>query len=288
MTDNLHKPAFEKIAPVFGSSFFLRKFEHESWHEKPQWHFHPEYEIVYIPQGSGKRHVGDHIGRYQGGELIFLGPNLPHLSYSQKYVEVVLQMKEDFLGAAFLDIPELQAVKHLFERAKKGVVFVGAAKHNIGNQLLALTERDPFDRLLALLEILQAMATTEEFQSLQANGFAVEVNPQDQKRMEEIYAFVEEHFQRTIPLEEIAGLVSMTVPAFCRYFKKLTSRTFTQLVNEFRIVYASRLLRNDHLSISAISFESGFNNLSHFNKQFRQITGVSPREFRQNLRQVVS
>ena len=281
------RASFEKIDPIFGNSFYLEKFVDKSCHDKPQWHFHPEFEIVYISAGDGKRHIGDHIGYYEDGELIFLGPNLPHLSYAAEGNEVVLQMTEDFLGKHFLATPEMQAIKGLFERGKTGLVFHGAVKHEIGNQLLAMNEMPAFDRLVSLLKVLQQMATTDAYQSLNANGFAVEVNPQDQDRMEIIYAYVETHFQRVIPLEEVATLINMTVPAFCRYFRKLTNRTFTQMVNEFRITYASRLLQGDHLSIANISYESGFNNLSHFNKQFRLITGVSPREYRQQLKNLV-
>lgn len=283
----LLKPSLEKIDPVFGNSFYLEKFEGNSCHDKPQWHFHPEFEIVYIPAGDGKRHIGDHIGRYENGELIFLGPNLPHLSYAAQKLEIVLQLKEDFLGQAFLAIPEMHAIKGLFERGKTGLVFHDEVKHDIGEQLIAMIEMPAFERLINLLQVLQKMAAADDYQSLNANGFAISVNPQDQDRMEAIYAHVEKHFQRNIPLDEIAKLINMTVPAFCRYFKKLTNRTFTQMVNEFRITYASRLLQNEHLNIAAISFESGFNNLSHFNKQFRLITGVSPREYRQQLRNLV-
>lgn len=282
------KPSLEKIDPVFGSSFYLDHFDEKACDDKPQWHFHPEYEIVYIAKGNGKRHIGDHIGRYKDGELVFLGPNLPHLSFTAKSDKVVLQLREDFLGQHFLSIPEISAVKHLFARAKTGLAFTGDTKHKIGALLTQMVKMPPFERLVGLLQVLQMMATTQEYQSLNANGFAVEVNPQDQQRMEQIYQHVEENFQQSIPLEEVAKLINMTVPAFCRYFKKLTNRTFTQVVNEFRITYASRLLQDEHLSIAAISFESGFNNLSHFNKQFRHITGVSPREYRKGLRKLVN
>ena len=281
------KAMFEKVAPGFGSSFFIRKFENKSC-EKPQWHFHPEYEIVYIREGQGKRHVGDHIGNYEDGELIFLGPNLPHLSFVEPKMEIVLQMREDFLGEAFIEKPEMQEIRQLFERSKNGLTFHGEFKHHIGRRLIALVDQPPFARLIGLLQILQEMALNSDYQSLNANGSALEVNTQDHERIQAIYTFVEEHFQRPISLEEAAAVISMTVPAFCRYFKKQTNRTFTQFVNEIRIAYACRLLGDESLTISAVSLESGFNNLSHFNKQFRQIAGLSPREYRQNLRKVVS
>lgn len=283
------KPFLEKIQPGFESSFFVRHFEaKESCRDKPQWHFHPEYEIVYIAAGNGKRHIGEHVGNYRNGELIFLGPNLPHLCYSHAHGELVLQMRADFLGDSFFQRPEMQSIAQLFERAKSGIVFKGEAKHEIGQLLLPMVDQPPFERLLTLLQVLQQMANNADYEQLDVNGLTVQVNAAEQKRMERIYAFVEEHFQRTISLEEIAKLVNMTVPAFCRYFKKLTNRTFTQFVNELRITYACRLLRDADMSIAAISFESGFNNLSHFNKQFKVITGSNPRDYRQELLKVVS
>ncbi len=280
------KATLEKIEPGFGSSFFIRRFINKVC-DKPGWHFHPEYEIVYIQEGHGQRHVGDHMGNYEDGELIFLGPNLPHLSFVEPKSEIVLQMREDFLGEAFLQRPEMQEIRQLFDRARSGMVYHGEFKHHIGRQLLEMVDQNPFDRLLSLLKILQEMAGHSEYQALNANGYALEVNTQDHERVQVIYSFVEEHFQRPISLQEIAGTINMTVPAFCRYFKKLTNRTFTQFVNEIRIAYACRLLADESLNISVVSLESGFNNLSHFNKQFRQIAGLSPREYRQNLRKVV-
>ena len=277
----------EKIAPGFGSSFFIRMFENLGC-DKPQWHFHPEYEIVYIREGEGKRHIGDHIGSYEDGELIFLGPNIPHLSFVEPERKIVLQMREDFLGKTFIEKPEMQDIRRLFERSKNGLIFLGEFKHHIGQQLVELVDQPPFNRLVGLLQVLQEMALNQNYQSLNAIGSVLEVNTQDHDRIQSIYSFVEEHFQRPISLEEAAAVISMTVPAFCRYFKKQTNRTFTQFVNEIRIAYACRLLGDESQTISAVSLESGFNNLSHFNKQFRQIAGLSPREYRQNLRKVVS
>ena len=286
------KASLEKIEPGFGSSFTIRKFTDAQYHSKPHWHFHPEYEIVYISNGRGKRHIGDHISYYEDGDLIFLGPNLPHFGFTEelyeKHVEIVLQMKEDFLGHDFLSKPELQRIQQLFDRSKQGLSFSGATKKKIGAELEAMVEMDTFDRLIRLLQMLKDLAESSDYELLNANGFALEVNPSDYGRIQSIYAFVEQNFQNQIGLDEIAKEISMTVPAFCRYFKKLTQKTFTQFVNEFRVAYACRKLSDQSLSVAAVSFESGFNNLSHFNKQFRQITGTSPSDYRKNLRRVVA
>jgi AraC-like DNA-binding protein len=151
-----------------------------------------------------------------------------------------------------------------------------------------MLKEDGFDRLLALLHILQEMAEADDYEMLNASGFALEVSAQDQDRIEAIYQYVQQNFQDEVNLDEAARRANMTVPAFCRYFKKLTRKTFSQFVNEFRIAHACRLLGDDTLSIAAVSFESGFNNLSHFNRQFKNITNLSPRAYRKTLKRVVS
>ncbi len=283
------KATLEKIEPVFGNSFTIRQFTDGS--AKPFWHFHPEYEIVYISNGRGKRHIGDHISYYQDGDLIFLGPNLPHFAFTEElkeaHVEIVVQMKADFLGREFWQKPEMQAISSLFERSHQGLTFFGATKQIIGQRLINMMQLNSFDRLLELLSILNVMATSEDYNMLNANGLAVAVSSQDHERMETIYKYVQDRFQAEVSLDEVAQAVNMTVPAFCRYFKKLTRKTFTEFVNEIRIAHACRLLSDEHLSIAAVSFESGFNNLSHFNKQFKNITGESPRVYRKNLKKVV-
>ena len=285
------KARLEKIEPGFGSSFTVRYFDDINYCNTPRWHFHREYEIDYISNGRGKRHIGDHISYYEDGDLIFLGPNLPHFGFTEglheRHIEIVVQMKEEFLGSDFFRRPELKGIKQLFDRGKVGVSFQGETKKQVGLLLNEMLQFDNFDRLLRLLRVLQCMATSTEYKMLNASGFGLEVNGQDHERIEKIYEYVERNFLSSVELEEASRLANMTVPAFCRYFKKLTNKTFTQFVNEFRIAHASSLLADDHLSIAAVSYESGFNNLSHFNKQFKAITGLSPREYRKNLKKIV-
>lgn len=285
------KAALEKIAPVFGSSFNIRKFTNPETCKIPHWHFHPEYEIVYISNGTGKRHIGNHISHYEDGDLIFLGPNLPHFGFCDRFMEehteIVIQMKEDFLGKEFLNSPEMSQVKQLFERSKRGLIFDSSVKELVGQELLAMPEMDSFDRLLTLLKVLKKMAQTEEYLLLNANGLMLEVQSQDHGRINTIYQHVENNFKKEISLDEMAKKVNMTVPAFCRYFKKLTGKTFTNFANEFRIANACQLLAEGDLPISEICYESGFNNFSHFNKQFKIITGNSPSRYRKELKTFV-
>ena len=285
------KASLEKIQPVFGSSFTIRRFTDIRSGGNAFWHFHPEYEIVYISNGRGKRHIGDHISYYEDGDLIFLGPDLPHFGFTEDlkddHVEVVVQMKEDFLGREFFQRPEMQAIQQLFERAKQGISFHGETKKRVGERLDQMINLNSFDRLLELLSILESLAHSSEYKLLNAEGLAFEVSAQDHERMQSIYAYVEDHFRQEIILDEAAKRVNMTSPAFCRYFKKLTNKTFIQFTNEYRIAHACRLLAKEDDNIAGVSYDCGFNNLSHFNKQFKKIVGQSPREYRKSLRKVV-
>lgn len=285
------KAKLEKIDPLFGSSFTMRNF-HGIRSNTPEWHFHPEYEIVYVSNGRGKRHIANHISYFEDGDLILLGPHLPHFGFTEKieeeHEEIVLQMKPDFLGQTFMALPEISGIRQLFERAHVGISFYGKTKTNVGTQMKQMLRLQGFERLMALLQLLQQLATSREYKLLNIERFSLEVDSQHFDRMQEIYEYVGKHYQKEISLQEIARRVNMTPPAFCRFFKKLTKKTFTQFTNEMRVAQACRLLANEHLSIASVSYESGFNNLSHFNKQFRLITGLSPSEYRKQQHLLVS
>lgn len=285
------KAKLERIEPGFGSSFTLRRFEGVRTNSAT-WHYHPEFEIVYISRGKGKRHIANHISYFEDGDLLFLGPHLPHFGFSDQikepHVEIVLQMKPDFLGEHFFERPELSTIRQLMDRSHVGLSFSGETKEKVGGILNCLIHLDPLERLVKLLKLMQVMAQSEEYTLLNVERFALEVNSQHFERMQEIYQYVGEHFQEEISLTEVSRRVSMTPPAFSRFFKKLTDKTFTQFVNEMRVDHARRLLVKNHLTIASVSYESGFNNLSHFNKQFKLIVGVSPSEYRRQQRHLVS
>ncbi len=287
----INKPIFENIQPSFGSSFTYRQFTEENCSSLPYWHCHPEYEITFVSNGRGKRQIAEHISYYNEGDLIFLGPNIPHLGFAQelyeKHQEIVIQMRGDFLGNDFISSPELAAVKQLFERAKSGVTFYGHTKWVIGEMLTKMTQLDNFQRLVELLKILQILATSQDFVSLDINHVTAEAKPQDHYRMRQVFEFVEENFRRQFSQEEVASHVNMTTPAFCRFFKKLNHKVFTDFLNEYRVARACNLMAGDSEGISAVCFDSGFNNLSHFNKQFKQVTGQTPSEYRRSLRNFV-
>lgn len=288
---NTSKPAFRKINPSFGSSLNVREHNEKIEVNLPFWHFHPELELVYVNKAKGKRHIGSHLSYFNNSQLILIGANLPHSGFTDRFstngTEIIVQFKEDFLGDSFLEIPEMQQVKALFARAKKGIIYNVEAKKAIGPKIEDLLNYEGIDRIIKFLDVLKDLATTNNYSLLNVDGFAFEVEPQDNKKIDIVFGHVSENFKQSIPLNEIAEKVSMTVPAFCRYFKKVTGKTFTQFVNEFRIVHATKLLAENPTSITDICFESGFNNFSHFNKLFKKFTGKSPLKYRNEMKQLV-
>jgi AraC-like DNA-binding protein len=285
------KVNIEKIEPAFGSSFSIRKFVNQFMFKEPVWHCHPEYEIVYISNGKGKRHINNHISYYDDGDLIFIGPNLPHFGFTVEredgYTEVVVQLKSEFLGIEFLQAPELRQIHQLFERAQSGLSFNGKTRHRVGKKLLKMLDLPPFEQLMALLNVLHDMSISDEVEAFHANAFTFALAAEDQERIDTIYKYVQQNFKEEVSLSEIAQNVNMSVPAFCRYFKKATSQTFINFVNGFRIAYASKLLREKSMLITDVAHDAGFNNISHFNKQFLKITGFSPRAYKDSHKPVV-
>lgn len=284
-------PQFENIAPSFGSSLFVNNYKNFADKKVESWHYHPELEIVFVNGGHGKRHIGNHISYYNNGDLIFIGANLPHYGFTDHLTEnkseVVLQVREDFLGDHFFEVPEMNKIKGLLQRSKQGIVFHEKTKNKVGPKIEKLLVLAPFERLVSFLNILQELAEAKDYSLLNVAQVILETKPQDTQRLDLIYTFVSQQFKRPITLEEVAGLVSMTEQAFSRYFKNKSGKTFTQFVNQYRLVHASKLLSEQHLSITDVCFESGFNNFSHFNKSFKQFTGKSPSQYRNEINKVV-
>ncbi|MGL4630008.1 MAG: helix-turn-helix domain-containing protein [Leadbetterella sp.] len=279
------KAKFEKIAPDTGSSF--RLFRWKSENDKFFWHQHPEYEIIYVIKGSGKLHIGNYLGAYQQGEVLFLGANLPHagLGYGviEEHEELIIQLRDDFLGLEFMNSPEMDQIRRLFHKANHGISFSGDTRNHLEKKILQIEEKNGFDRLHALLDILKIMAESSEVKVLNHGHLKFDFKEDDEKRINMVYDFIENNFDKSIDIKHVADICSLTVPSFCRYFKKMTKMTFTDLVNVYRINFACKLLGTNK-TISEICFESGFNNMSHFNKTFKTLKSKSPKEYRNEIK----
>jgi AraC-like DNA-binding protein/uncharacterized RmlC-like cupin family protein len=285
------KPTLEKVTPSFGSSILIKQHLERVDKSKAFWHFHPELELVYVNKGQGKTHIGNHLSYFNNSQLILIGANLPHNGFTDRLTangsETIVQFKSDFLGSDLTNMPEMSNLLALYERAKKGIRFGPEAKKVIGGKIDELSDFKGLKLIIKFLWILDYLANTEDFTILNADGIAFETNPQDSEKINMVYKYINANFQEHISLDDIAGKVSMTVPAFCRYFKKTTGKTFTQLVNEHRVVHATKLLNESKMSISDICYECGFNNFSHFNKQFNEFAGKSASQYRKEIKHII-
>lgn len=247
------------------------------------WHFHAEYEIVYAEAEKGVRHIGDHISQYEHSDLALIGPDIPHLNFDygvKAEVDiVVVQMKEDFLGNHFFSLPEIASINQLFEKAKTGLAFYGKTKQVAGGKLKQLNNLSHFDQLISLLQVFQLLANSDEVICLNARPVANAAGLKQQQRLQKIYHFIETHFHHSVDVNEVAKLCHLTTAAFCRYFKKSTHLTFTDFLNQYRINQSKKLLLQGK-TVTEACYESGFENLSHFNKTFKKITGENPSVFK--------
>lgn len=285
------KPTFKKLTPSFGSSILVKQHIDTVDKNSAYWHFHPELELIYINKGQGKTHIGNHLSYFNNSQLILIGSNLPHNGFTDRLTangtETTVQFKSNFLGDDFVNVPETASIVSLFDRAKKGIRFRTETKKIIGPKINELLKYDSLERVIKFLEILNHLALTDDYSLLNADGVAFEAEPQDSAKIDIIFKHVNKNFQNHISLDEIADKVSMTVPAFCRYFKKVTGKTFTELVNEYRVVHATKLLNESQMSIAEICYECGFNNFSHFNKQFNEITGKTASGYRKEIKLII-
>ncbi|PZU82519.1 MAG: AraC family transcriptional regulator [Chryseobacterium sp.] len=286
-----HSPFFEAINPNIGSSFTLLKFPKNGNIKSHVWHYHPEIELIFVCGGSGKRQIGSNISHFSDGDLILIGSNLPHCGMTNENTnndyEVVIQFSPDFLGESFWNVPEMSKILALLNTAKSGIVFGDEVKKSIREKMEVLSEASSLDRLLKLIDILKELSETKDFQILNAGKYYLQTQKEDNDRINLIFNHVKDNFKEQIALEDVAGLATMTVPSFCRYFKKITNKTFTQFVNEYRITHALKLLTEQPLSINEICFESGFNNFSYFNKTFKEYTKKNPSQYRKELSNVL-
>jgi len=277
------KLSLETIKPDSGSSF--RILLTPNLNDIFYWHFHPEIEMVYVEADRGIRHIGDHISTYEQSDLALIGSYIPHLNFDYgvktRVETVVIQLRENFINEGFQQFPEFNDIIALFERVKSGIAFYGETKKKVGERLKSITNLNKFDQFVELINIFQYLSKSTEFIKLDARPISSKSILKQQDRMLEIYKHVEENFRENIDTSIIANKTNLSVPAFCRYFKKATKLTYTDFVNQYRITHAKKCLLQD-MNVSEACFESGFENLSYFNRTFKKVTGVSPSVFKKN------
>ncbi len=282
------RPDFETISPDTGHSYKYAHFDINAPNtNKIKWHYHPEVELVYINSGVGKRQVGTHLSNYQDGDLIMVGSYLPHTGFTkgleENQKEIVIQFKPDIFETAFQNMEELKVINQLLELSKKGIVFSGPIKDDIGLRMEGLQYETQIDGFLTFIKILYDLAKERDKQILNAEGYAFISSPSENKRLKTIFNYIRDHFMEPIALEDISDRVYMTPQSFCRFFKKSTHKTFTSFLNEYRINHATKLLSETDDDIKTICYQSGFNNLSNFFRNFRRITQHTPNAYRDQI-----
>ncbi len=247
------------------------------------WHYHPEFELVYVEADAGIRHVGSHVSGYTQSDLVFIGSNLPHLNFDYRlrsdYQQVVIQLRVNFLGEAIQVSPELAAIKQLFKKSASGISFYGATKQQASKRLKQLHELPSFEQLIELLDIFQFLATSSEFEILNDDHLSIQFFLKDKIRMGAIYEYIDANYNLKPDVNIVAQKVNLTTPAFCRYFKRQTNMTFTDFVNQYRIDLAKNLLMQDK-NITEVCYSVGFESLSYFNRLFNKIVGKNPSAFK--------
>ncbi|TLP75417.1 helix-turn-helix domain-containing protein [Maribacter sp. ACAM166] len=250
------------------------------------WHFHPEYELVYIEGATGTRHVGDHISEYEGTDLVLIGSNIPHLNFDYgvktTYREEVLHIKPSFKNAFVDPVPELKSLSRLLELSRYGIAFHGETKKVVGSALKELHTLKPFEYFMTIMNILKRLSQSNEFELLHKKPYKNRYSKKEQDRIRDIYALIDERYQGKISVDEVAKFCNLTKPAFCRYFKKATGSTFIEFLNQYRISQSKRLLLTGK-NVSETCFECGFESLSYFNRTFKKVTGENPSTFKKRL-----
>lgn len=281
------KPFFQKLAPLPEESIIF--LDEEIPHFTVPWHFHPEIEILFVVKSIGTRYIGDSVNNFCEGEICIIGENVPHWWKSDpSYLEdtnnlntkaLVIQFRKEIFNSNFINLPEMHQIKDLLERSQRGIQFTGHSRETFGKQIKKIFKLSGIRRITELILLLDSMATSTEFKVLTSIGYSKIVNTYDFQRFNKIHEYIIRNFQKQIGLDEIADHVSMSSTAFCRYFKKRTGKTFFEFLNEFKIGHACKLLSEKNISVSRVCYESGFNNMSHFNEQFKKIVHRTPSQY---------
>lgn len=261
------------------------------------WHFHPEYELVLVTKSTGRRMVGDHIGYFDEGDLIFMGSLLPHVWVNDaRFIHgqadepadaIVVQFVENFLGDAFLGIPEMEDVRKVLRLSDRGMAIRGKAREKITTLMKKMPLMNGLQRLSSLLLIFDILANTSEYDLLASPMFTQNFQRESSDRFRKITEYILQNFNKDITLPEIASVASMGVTAFCNFFKEQFRVTFIEYVNAVRIGHACKLLSEHDHNIVEVAYECGFNNLANFNRQFKKLKNMTPSDYRKTVNVVI-
>lgn len=284
----MHEPLFQRIYVAEDQSYNVLKVDRPYF--VVPWHFHPEIELMLVVQGEGTRFVGDSIERFEPGDLVLAGANLPHVWKSaSRYYEAnsglrararVILFREDCFGEKFFKTPEMQPIQNLLQRAARGIHFWGRTQRGVAEKILKAYSQQGTKRLLTFVDVLHDLAHSREFTVLSSPNYSPSLVAGDLQRLNKVLDYLMSEFRNPVRLEDVAAQANMSPTAFCRYFKSRTNKTVISFVNELRVGYAHKLLVETQRKVVDIGCECGFNNKANFYKQFTLLTGCSPVKYR--------
>ncbi|MDB5250167.1 MAG: helix-turn-helix protein [Segetibacter sp.] len=275
------KPLIEQL-PLSNDTSFVAE-THRTPHFEVPWHQHIEVEMILFKEGAGLSFIGNYVGEFEPGDIFFLGPNLPHTFQKSGDIitsAVVVHFRDNFWGKEFLQLPESKGIEQLLTTSLQGLKVSGKSKEQLNLLIASLEKERGFKRIITLCECLDILSRKEEFITLSTQEVK-EVNNKNRERIDRIFQYTMENFKEPIQLPAIAGIADMSVPAFCNYFKKSTRKKYIDFLNEVRIGYACKLLTdNTQTTVEGACYDSGFNTLANFNKQFLKVKKMTPSKYR--------
>jgi len=277
------KASFEKIFPFDTSSFRVRSIEMEEF-DAP-WHYHPEYELTYILSSKGVRYVGNHFENFMEGDLVLLGPNLPH-SWKNSGVQtshasaIVIQWKDDLFGRDWFLKNEFESVHTLLQASSMGIKFDAEVAAQLKANFMDLPSLPKFEKLISFLQILNELSLHKNSKGVMATTYSDISHHGDQERINTIFQYVKENYHQKITLTSVSSKVHLSEESFSRFFSNFLGKPFFTFLNEYRINAACNMLIETNLSVSGIALASGFESLPFFFRQFKKYKGCSPRHFK--------
>lgn len=262
----------------------------------PTFHLHPEFQLSFVTKGDGTRFVGDNIKSFEDGDMALTGPNLPHVWRSDnKYFEknsqlsttvIVIYFHDHFLGETLHQKEEMESINRLFQRSERGLEITGATRVTVGKMMQNLLVLKGMESIIQLLKILDILAKSSECNFITHHHLDSSNTEAETNRMNKVYGYVMKNFKQKISLDEVAGMVNMTRTSFSRYFKSRVNKSFSDFLKEIRIQYACKLLQEEKMNIDSIGYECGFQTLSNFNKQFKNVMEKQPYCYRKEYLKV--
>jgi|SRR5450432_56805 AraC-like DNA-binding protein len=276
------KPAYKSVSLMDSATFKVIRQENKQEFEFP-WHYHPEFELTYISNSQGLRYVGNHIENFYENDLVLLGSNLPHCwinsdDQAETSKAVVIYLNEDLVK--WLSDDQFNGVKSLFCKSNQGIKFKNSVALKIKPKLDRLLESDPFEKYITLLQILQELSVTTEFDLLSQMGFSYELNSANNERINAVYEFVRNNYHKKISLADVAARVNMSEEYFSRFFSKSLMKSFFTFLNEYRINRACKLLIETEKQVTEICYQVGYESIPFFYRQFKKIKNMPPQTYR--------